>query len=210
MLWNPCVGDFHDIPYPLTPQQAPQQGTANANFSFGFSYDSGTNVYKVVSLVHIHGQKTSLLSVYRPDTGVRQTVAKIDYALPDPYNENYMPDAVLLEGIMHWLAVPTNQEIKLHRLSQGPRPVIFTYDVRNGAFGKLHIPGGGEPPVRSILGVYNDTLCIYRSSFREYIDIMGLVKIPDRESKVWRPLCRIKTVRIEAFSTLANRSACLG
>ncbi|XP_026386447.1 uncharacterized protein LOC113281801 [Papaver somniferum] len=201
LFGTPALVYFWEIQPPPTP---PFVGNVNVSFSFVFAYDSERDDYMLVSIVHVHGQNTSLVSVYQPSTRTLTTWNPISYAFPDPW-QDYMPDGVFLNGFFYWIAIPTIQADQ--------ETIILRFDIASNGLIELGAPHSLRDPAqqesRHVVGTYDGRLCVYRSHHGERIDIVGM-------ENGWGILRTIHTyrtdlrhflpirMRLHNFITLAN------
>ncbi|XP_028073769.1 F-box protein CPR1-like [Camellia sinensis] len=153
-LWNPLIRKSVSIPYPNV------RFRSHGSFmhSLGFGFDSVSNDFKVVRIVHIGldcNRVPPEVELYTLKTGIWRNIS--DKALP--YIVVERSRQAYINGVSHWVA-------HTPRFGHGGifRNLIVSFDMNNEVFGEISFPEGiaGEDKLmqKMSLVVFGETLCL--------------------------------------------------
>ncbi|XP_026442747.1 F-box protein CPR1-like [Papaver somniferum] len=134
-LWNPCTGEYKEIPAPPPPIKFPnhllaqttefrQMRIGEHRTSYGFGYDCNIKDYKLVRIVDLisHGSE---VQVYTLGSNAWRSIAHIAYNIA--YQE---PHGILVNTTLHWSARKSSTQ--LHS--------IVSFHIESESFKEVPLP----------------------------------------------------------------------
>ncbi|BFG22901.1 hypothetical protein CerSpe_091750 [Prunus speciosa] len=123
-IWNPAIRKLVTLPCPGVTYMT--HGGYEASIGFGF--DANTNDYKVVRLVYLYDDSTTVAEVYSIATG---SWTSLDFVSPSCILRGRESQA-FANGALHW-PVP-------RRTDYGIEYIILTFDVSSKLFREMPVP----------------------------------------------------------------------
>jgi F-box interacting protein len=151
VLWNPATGESKMLPPINRPSDVP------AYYSIvGFGFDSKTNDYKVVRILHYNSQYEVVVYSLSADSW-----RVIDSSLSPSYSIHLSRYPSYVNGVDHWWASDTNDTGKVSR------PFLLSFDMSTEVFQKVLLP-----PIEASLiedfAVINDSVALILRRYDEF------------------------------------------
>nr|XP_018632882.2 F-box protein At3g07870-like [Nicotiana tomentosiformis] len=177
-IWNPSIRKSVKLPEPIFTFET----HGPFDHTLGFGFDSVTNDYKVVRIVHTGDNVDRVpphVELYKLSTGVWQDITPVSPS----YKFFRQTPGVYVNGACHWVA---SQQKRFGRY------MIVLFDMHEETFWEMMVPGClnekffGFHGEGFVLFVSDESLCLAESSFGndKTIDIWMMKEYGDPESWV--------------------------